>query len=441
MKSNNGLAPAEQLRPLICEQSPGKKQFASMADAQAQADYDNRKYDSHHVAYACPSCGLFHVTSKVLYGDVIRVHPDGRVVTAAMATRAAKRARGIDRPTLERIDVSEIIAHETPLVPSNRAAREKLLTEHLATRQVTTMAEVTTLLHVTPQYGGDMMRAFGWKAVVGNGGSRWIPGDADPLDTDEDHQKLLAFLGTRTSTTVKAVMDRFKISEQTAKKWLIRANWGRDGKSVIWRPIGDKVTVTVPARPGAKGVRGPVPPAVKARRKKLAAYLKTHETPTTDELMAVLDVPRKTVQEDMAHLGWWIRKGRGATWRHGTRPLRIVDTPTENPTTEPPEDTMPATEPIAVEEPTPEPVVPTPAVRELQDRADRAAQTRAEAEPIIAEMRATLPAPEPEPAPVSGEWRDVPDPEEIKHQSLAAIRNMLAPFGLEMRIQIRERRD
>lgn len=444
MKANNGLAPAEQLRTNVCEQSPFKKQFTTLAAAQEQADYDNRKYpkQAKHSGYACPSCGLFHVTSRDVEDLTAARHPDGRLVLPRANVRkdaiAAGKMREIAHLPTQRIDMTDIIARDKPVVPANRAAREKFLQEYLQDKPFVKMAEIVDLLQMTNQGAGDIMRAMGWVSVMGTN-ARWIRKDDDPLNTDEVYQKVAKFLSTRTTTTIKAVAAGTGVTEKPAKERMVQAGWGRDGKSVIWRPIGDKVTVTVPQK--RKGSHaGTVPAEVKARRKKLERYLKDHPNPTTDELLEITGANRHVIQKDMAILGWWVRKGRGATWAKGERPLHLVESPPEEAPDTPEE--PPVSEPAATQPPDPA----IAGAHQLADGIDRhgleavgqAVAALDEPAPLELEAPAALDLDAPQSPPVVVDddgWRDMADLDRIQNFTLKDLCKIWAAAGLEVRIQ------
>ena len=402
-----------------------------MAEAEKAAVEASRTYHTTMRPYACTGCGLFHITGKRPDGfDVVHARSDGIVKTRSIIKQEnLARSRPVPHPPTRRADMSEVLAMESPIVPDNPAAREKVLREYLQDKNVTRIQEVTELMQCSVTAASEALRAVGWVAVQGVK-ARWIPEGANPDDTDENLQKVKEFLSSRSTTTLKAVSAATGFSDITTRKHMIKAGWGRDGDSVIWRPLGDKITVAVPAtrsytprHPGTGKSK-----VIEARRRKIARYLESHPSPTTEELLALLGhkYKRKVVQVDMAALGWTIRKGYGATWQPPVtdRPaLHLVESHSDEPeATEleqaiadhPAGAALPEPEPEPEPEPVPYPVPEPPAE-----------------EPV--------PYPVPEP-PAEDGWRAIPDPDALQHKSLAVIANELAPYGLEVRIQIRERR-
>lgn len=334
-----------------CPKSPGKRKYYNLVDAESAAAFSAQQYGKPMRAYVCDGCGLYHVTGKITYGDVTSSREDGTIVTAGMSTRPAWRSSNTLAPTpVERADMSEVIAMESPIVAGNKAAREKLLGEWLKGRESVTVPEVMEQMDASRYVAHSTLHALGWEGAKGQ--TEWYPSGKAP-------------------TPIKKV------------------------------------------KPG-KSVRGnPTQAALRASRKrKLAAYLVDHPEVATAEVMQLLGTGKDMAKSLLHELDWVPGHGNGARWSERTDNLVR---------TKKPERTLHAVESGDV---------------------DRFGRTQEEqtADPVEAAI-------ERHPArgihePISSEdlWRPVPSLDALQVKTVSQIVDELAVYGLEIRIQIREKR-
>jgi hypothetical protein len=178
MPGSNGLTVRETLQAREkCPEAPGKRKFTSLMEAQIAARESSLTYRKPVVPYACPGCGLWHVTSKLRGSDVAKYRDDGIVQTTAMVQR--ERASATPPRQIERVDMSVIDAESSPVVPANAAAREKVLREYLVDKKTVTIPEISAILgdasrHVT----GRLLKEQGWEGMRGR--SEWYPVGSAP---------------------------------------------------------------------------------------------------------------------------------------------------------------------------------------------------------------------------------------------------------------------
>jgi hypothetical protein len=169
-KGSNGLAPRDvQQARVKCPDHPTKRKFHTMAEAETAAAASSRQYHTTIVPYACAGCGLFHITGKVRGSDVVHVAASGTVRTAAMLERESLRSTP---PAPPRVDMEPIVAAEKPIVPANKAARDKMLEAYLQDKSVVSTAELVELLDTNKHAVSLLMKAHGW-AIPRGPGARW----------------------------------------------------------------------------------------------------------------------------------------------------------------------------------------------------------------------------------------------------------------------------
>ena len=335
-----------------CPKSPGKRKYYNLVDAETAAAFSAQQYGKPMRAYVCDGCGLYHVTGKISYGDVTSSRDDGTIVTAGMSTRKAWKTNHLAPVPVERVDMSEIIAMETPIVAGNAAAREKLLAEWLEGKESTTMPDVMEFLQVRREAANAALNALGWHGARGQ--KEWLPPG----------------------------VERVYASGSPKPESVARMN-RRKGKVTTSR---DSLR--------------------KSRMRKLKAYLADREEVATLEVMTELDCGKDMAKSLLHELGWNAGWGANARWTPGEDKLahrrRVVPTPAE----------------LAAETKAEEPV---------NDPIDLA-QRRHPAGSAVHE-------------PISSEdaWRAVPDLEALKGRQVSQIIDELSVYGLEIRIQIREK--
>jgi hypothetical protein len=169
-KGSNGLAPRDiEQAKAKCPDHPTKRKFHSMLEAEQAAAASSRQYRATIVPYACAGCGLFHITGKTRGSDVVHVAASGTVRTAAMLERESLRTPPAPPA---RVDMEPLVAAERPVVPANKAAREKILIDYLQDKSQVSTAELVELLDCTGQNVSLLMKAQGWSVPRGPG-ARW----------------------------------------------------------------------------------------------------------------------------------------------------------------------------------------------------------------------------------------------------------------------------
>lgn len=167
MKGDNGLTPGEQLAHRNkCPEHPTKRQITTLVEAEAAAAEASKKARRTIVPYACGGCGYYHVTGKTAGSDVVHAGKGGTIKTAAMEIRESTYVR----PTVaERV---EVVPDE--VIPSNVAARRKMLLGYLADKTQVSTDEVGAVLHASRHTVWKYMTELGWKSSRGPG-AMWRP--------------------------------------------------------------------------------------------------------------------------------------------------------------------------------------------------------------------------------------------------------------------------
>lgn len=333
-RGSNGLAPTDVLRDSQkCPEAPGKRKFYNLQAAEKAAADSSRQYHTTIVPYACPGCGLWHVTGKVRGSDVARSNGSGVIKTAAMIQR--ENLAAIPKPPVERRDMTMVEAMESPIVPGNREARLKMLTEYLDGRESVTMPEVVEAISATKETGKSLLNELGWTGQRGR--KEWYPADKDPA-----RQKAAA----------------------------------------------------APAKPKRGRPAGSGSNSHASRLRKLRTELKSRDSISTLEVQELTGAGKDQAKTYMRELGWQPGWGVGAKWTPGP------DWQTESKET------------TAV---TPDPI-------------DLATRRHPSAAGRVNEEQTTEPA---------GEWRTIPTSDQLAGMTLEQMQATLAPFGFDVRIQVR----
>lgn len=167
MKGDNGLTPGEQLANRTkCPEHPTKRKITALDEAEEAAAEASKKAGRTIVPYACAGCGYYHVTGKTNGSDVVHAGKGGTIKTAAMDMREATYAR---TTVAERV---QLVPSE--VVPSNVAARRKVLIGYLADRTEVSTDEVAEVLHASRHTVWKYMNELGWKSSRGPG-AMWRP--------------------------------------------------------------------------------------------------------------------------------------------------------------------------------------------------------------------------------------------------------------------------
>lgn len=262
-KGSNGLASHEMLAVREkCPEAPTKRKFHSLMEAEKAAAFSSQQYHKTVVPYACSGCGLWHVTGKIRGSDVARSNPSGIIKTAAMQQR--ENLATISPRSVERKDMSEVLASEMPIVPGNREARTKLAGQFLEGKTVITVPEVREALGgISRDTASDALRALGWSGKRGR--TEWYPPGADPapapvktlqprkkaLTHTQQLRKVKAHLKTVERITSPEVSELTGCSRQVANRILREAGWELIGhaKGAHWVPGGKKQKETPVAEP------------------------------------------------------------------------------------------------------------------------------------------------------------------------------------------------
>lgn len=247
-----------------CPKSPGKRKYYNLVEAETAAAYSAQQYHKPMRAYVCDGCGLYHVTGKIAYGDVTSTREDGTIVTAGMATRPAWKQNTLAPAPVERADMSEVIAMESPIMPGNPEARKKLLLEYLEDKDHVSSADIAERLGTSPTIVVKLMRETDWIGMRGAPpyGGWFKPG----------HPRLERLAEGRMATGKKA--------KATVKS-------------------------TVPKR-GATARR--------AHLRTLRTWLKDRDSVTTSEVMELLGCGNDLAKRLMKEAGWQPGWGVGAKW-------------------------------------------------------------------------------------------------------------------------------
>jgi hypothetical protein len=330
-----------------CEASPTKRQYLTLAAAQEAAVWRTREAKIDIQAYACPSCGYFHL-SRTSRLDRVLPTQDGTIMTTGLQYQASRLAK---TTPAERVDMSDLIAQESPIVAGNRAAREKLLAEYLEGKEQVTVPEIMDYLQASRYIASNTLHALGWEGIKGQ--ANWYPSGAMPERAPAKPE------------SIARMQRRKKPNNRDALR--------------------------------------------KSRTRKLKAYLAERTEVTTIEVMELLESGKETAKEMLRDAGWNSGWGPNAKWTPGEDKLahrrRIVPTQAqlESITVTPREE--------PVEEPIDLATRRHPAGKGLHD-------------------------------PISSEdgWRPVPSLDALKDKFVSTIEAELAVYGLEMRIEIREKR-
>jgi hypothetical protein len=169
----NGLNPVAQLAERQkCPHAPTKFKYKTKAAAWAAADERTKTARLPIAPYACPGCGLFHLTSNVKGSDVLTRDPG--VVTGALRKKSPNHPVFAGRKEMP---------DDTEPTAGNRDARRRILTGWLIEHDAPTTAEVIAFTGTTGPTAREDMRALGWTISRGNQG-RWKP--QTPPESRED---------------------------------------------------------------------------------------------------------------------------------------------------------------------------------------------------------------------------------------------------------------
>lgn len=357
-----------------CPRSPTKRQYPTMASAQDAATWRTRETGINIQAYACPDCGYFHL-SRTSRLDRVLPSTDGTVVTTSMAANQRKLAT---TPPPERVDMSEILAAETPIVPGNPAATEKLVANMVEGKESVTVPELIDALQISRFQASQALRNLGWQ-------------------------------GTR----------------------------GRPE----WLPPGVERPGTKRVKPG-KTVRGTssATALTRARKKKLKSFLADKDAVSLAEVQVALSAGKDVSKALLHQLGWEPGRGQGSRgkWVPTAEAAVLQRTPLQE---------LMASH--AAEQETPPPPARPRALRAVEqlpeEDVDVAEQETAEVTPAAA-AAAPVQIPAPVSTPITAQalselgWRSIPNPEGVRTKTIEQMIQDLAPYGLEVRIQIREKR-
>lgn len=278
-----GKGPTGQLAPLAiptvlptatekCPKSPGKRRYYNLIEAETAAAHSAKQYGKPMTAYVCDGCGLYHVTGKTTYGDVTKSRADGTIVTAGMSTRKAWKTKdALASSSVERADMSQIIAMEKPIIGANPDARAKLLKEWLGDRDSVTLPEVMIHLQCSRALANQALHAVGWRGRKGTAG--WIPpgaefppaspksiaakerkqaGKSKPGIRAQKHaaakKALRAFLKGRERVSILEAKEVAGAGIDQVRKYLREMKWEfHPGDDPHWAPVGATVTSSVTA--------------------------------------------------------------------------------------------------------------------------------------------------------------------------------------------------
>jgi hypothetical protein len=161
----NGIDPIVQLTERQkCPTSPTKRKYANSDEAREAARHRTAESGIDIIAYACPGCGLFHLSKKVKGSDVV-VPASVGITTGALR----KLTTG-----LERIDYPERreLPPEGPTMPGNPEAKRKALAAFLENREAVSTSEIALAVGIGRHSVTKYMNEIGWK--IGRGpGATW----------------------------------------------------------------------------------------------------------------------------------------------------------------------------------------------------------------------------------------------------------------------------
>jgi hypothetical protein len=153
-----------------CPDAPTKKKYRIAGEALDAARERSLETKLDIAAYACPGCGLYHLTRDVTGPDVITRQPDGRVITGRQ--RALEAEAHAARVVPIRADMTVL----EPVRPANPAARRKVLRAWLVEHPEPLTPEVAEVLGVGRAAVGKYMHELGYASRRGTG-ARWrLPG-------------------------------------------------------------------------------------------------------------------------------------------------------------------------------------------------------------------------------------------------------------------------
>ena len=181
----NGIDPRDQLiERSKCQASPTKRKYQSSEEAWEAAKYRTAESGIEIIAYACPSCGHFHLSKKVKGSDVVVKAPVG-ITTGAL------------RKNTPQIEISDFtprreLPPEGPIVPANPDARRRVLSDYLTDKEAVSSDEIIHLLSCSRHSAAKYLSEIGWKAERGPG-AKWrrktslslLPAPVQPTELDQ----------------------------------------------------------------------------------------------------------------------------------------------------------------------------------------------------------------------------------------------------------------
>lgn len=173
MTGPSGLRPLEHLAERRkCPDTPSKHRYTSAGEAIEAAERRTVEASMPIVAYACPGCGGYHLTKKREGSDVLI---PGATVRTRSTARHRHPAQGLPTRNLEVL----------PIVPGNRAARARMLTDWLSTHPRPSTTEICEagIVGLTSRTSvSKHMRELGWSVPKGPRG-RWRPTSTEAITT------------------------------------------------------------------------------------------------------------------------------------------------------------------------------------------------------------------------------------------------------------------
>lgn len=342
----NGLNAVVQLQAdQKCPAAPTKRRYPTAQSAQEAAVWRTRESGIKIEAYACPDCGYYHLSRSSRLDRVLS--SEGRIVTTGLA-HVESLARKPE--PVKRVDMSELLAAETPIVPGNDAALEKMLAEYLTDKTEVTLPDVMEAMMAPREKTRVAMHALGWRGQRGR--KEWFPPGVElPGPASKSGQRRATLRSSQTS----------------------------------------------------KGGGSRAEKLFRQRKRKLKAYLQEREEVSTREVQELLGSGKEQARALLQDAGWQLGgAGFNARWRPTDASQPQQDEITED------------TERVTVHEPI-----------------DLASRLPVESSwpppPVVAVAAEDL------------GWRSIAgDDPRLRIMSLADMLETLAPFGFEVRIQIRE---
>ena len=168
----NGLDPRDQLAEKAkCPLSPTKRKYLHSEEAWDAAHHRSAESGLEIVAYACPGCGHFHLSRKAKGSDVVVKAPVG-ISTGALRKNAA--ALSAFNGAINALTERKELPPEGPPVPSNVAARRKVLMNFLEGKDEVSTDDVARVLQASRHTVWKYMNELGWKSSRGPG-AMWRP--------------------------------------------------------------------------------------------------------------------------------------------------------------------------------------------------------------------------------------------------------------------------